>query len=90
MLDYLEKLRGKPVHTRKIILAATPASLTGIIFIIWLFYWAGFAKSLGGGISSNAASAQAAPPADLFKGSWRSFGGTLREGISEIKNQFKF
>jgi len=92
MFDFLDKLRAKPAHTRKIIAAAGTSVITGVIFFIWLFYWAGssgLSRGADAGPEDNSSSAISAP-ANLIAESWWSFEDTLKESFSGIKNQLKF
>ena len=91
MSAYLEKIRRKSVHERKIILAVSTTVVTGIIFAVWFFNWAGGTGRINQAEnSSQFAAAGIAAPSSLVKGNWQSFTETISGGFSEIKNQFRF
>ena len=91
MINSLEKIRNKPEHVRKIILAVSTTVLTGIIFAVWLMNWAGGSGKINQSEDiPQIAGAGASAPSSLVKENWRSFSETLGGGFSEIRNQFRF
>ena len=91
MINSLEKIRNKPEHVRKIILAVSTTALTGIIFAVWLMNWAGsFGKINQSEDIPQIAAVGASAPSSLVGENWRSFAETLSGGFSEIKNQLRF
>lgn len=91
MLDYIEQLRKKSIHTRKLILVTITVTITGIIFIVWVYFWVGAVRTPEKGknergINTNIGQA----PGELLGDNWKSLKDTFSSGYSEIKNQLRF
>ncbi|GEM_PF-7025181 len=91
-MDYLHKLREKPIHVRRAILTVSTFGVTGIIFLIWLSYWVGSMSEMGRSdvISQTASAASGQPPSSLVKENWSGLEDAFFSGLSEIKNQLRF
>lgn len=84
--EFLEKLHKKPVHVRRTILLISTASITGIIFIIWLTSWSVLFNPPK---SDTASTLNIATPVFLIKDNWQGFRDSFSNSFSGLKKQLK-
>jgi hypothetical protein len=85
---FLEGLRSKPLHVRKMILVASTTAITLFIAITWAYSFQGKLARLNGG-GSAVASVASAPSSIVSKdvsSFWKGFSGL----VGELKHQLSF